>query len=164
MTNAAELIHRCQSLGASVWVEDKGLQLDAPTDFPDELIGLLRENKAAVLEHLLHQPDLAEQDPSLVYPGKTGPTDTELVEIEQRVEQEGYVLLWSTELEDFIAFYMTEADRRRVPPGFVPYSDCELRELFGDGKTAPSPDALRRIHRIKKLGAHVTGSEEAYPE
>jgi len=69
------------------------------------------------------------------------------------------VLLWSTILEDYIAFYRTEADRKKIPPGFVPYSEQELRELFGEGKTAPSPNGLRLIHQAKKYGGRIISSE-----
>ncbi|MFC1944984.1 hypothetical protein ACFLX5_05880 [Chloroflexota bacterium] len=83
----------------------------------------------------------------------------ELNEIVARVRGEGYVLLWSTVLEDSVAFYKTEADRQKIPPGFVPYSDQELWGLFGEGKAAHSPDKLRLIHEAKKKGARITGSE-----
>jgi len=81
--------------------------------------------------------------------------EQELLEIENRVLTKGYVLLWSNTLNDLVAFYKTEADREKIPPGFVPYSDQELRELFGEGKATLSPGTLRLIHEAKKLGAEV---------
>ena len=91
---------------------------------------------------------------NLKYPD--GPAnDQELLEIENRVLTKGYVLLWSNTLNDLVAFYRTEADREKIPPGFVPYSDQELRELFGEGKAALSPSTLRLIHEAKKIGAEV---------
>jgi hypothetical protein len=81
--------------------------------------------------------------------------DQELLEIENRVLTKGYVLLWSNTLNDFVAFYKTEADREKIPPGFIPYSDQELRELFGEGKAALSSKTLRLIHNAKKLRAEV---------
>ena len=95
----------------------------------------------------------------LVYPGQGGPSERELAEIVQRVNHEGYVLLWSTVLADFVAFYKTEADRKKIPPGFVPYSEQELEELFGEGKDAPSPNALRLTHESQKCGERVIGSQ-----
>jgi hypothetical protein len=67
----------------------------------------------------------------------------------------GYVLLWSEVLEDMVAFYKTEADREKIPPGFVPYSDQELRELFGEGKATLSARTLRLIHEAKKRKTEV---------
>jgi hypothetical protein len=80
--------------------------------------------------------------------------DQELLEIENRVLTKGYVLLWSNTLNDFVAFYKTDADREKIPPGFVPYSDKELWELFGKN-SSPRRNTLRLIHEAKKLGAEV---------
>ena len=52
MTIAVELVRHVQSLGARLWVEEEQLQLDAPSDFPDDLIDLLRQHKADILEIL----------------------------------------------------------------------------------------------------------------
>ncbi len=60
------------------------------------------------------------------------------------------MLLWSTVLEDLVAFFKTEADRAKIPPGFVAYSEAELIHLFGDGGTMPSTHALKLIHDAKK--------------
>lgn len=76
----------------------------------------------------------------------------ELAEIETRVNKEGFVLLWSHALRDFVAFYQDEETRSKIPPGFVPYSKAELWELFGEGKRQPSQQTLRLIHEAKKLG------------
>ena len=76
--------------------------------------------------------------------------DQELLEIENRVLTKGYVLLWSNTLNDFVAFYKMKTDREKIPPGFVLYSDQELRELFGKGKSALSPRILRLIHQAQK--------------
>jgi len=84
--------------------------------------------------------------------------DQELQEIENRVSTKGYVLLWSNTLNDFVAFYKAEADREKIPPGFVPYSDKELWELFGKG-SSPAKHTLRLIHEAKKLGGFVVDRE-----
>jgi hypothetical protein len=84
--------------------------------------------------------------------------DQELTEIENRVVTKGYVLLWSNTLNDFVAFYKTEADRGKIPPGFVPYSDKELSELFGKN-LSPRKHTLRLIHEAKKLGGCVVDDE-----
>jgi hypothetical protein len=82
--------------------------------------------------------------------------DQELSEIENRVSTKGYVLLWSNTLNDFVAFYNTEADLWKIPPGFVPYSVAELDCLFGRGKP---PASLKLIHEAKKLGGRVVDNE-----
>ena len=100
------------------------------------------------------EPLVISEKYNLKYPD--GPAnDQELLEIENRVLIKGYVLLWSHTLNDLVAFYRTEADREKIPPGFVPYSDQELRELFGEGKAALSPGTLRLIHESKKIGTEV---------
>ena len=94
---------------------------------------------------------------NLKYPD--APADEqELTEIENRLLTKGYVLLWSNTLNDFVAFYKTEADRGKIPPGFVPYSDKELFELFGKN-SSPRKHTLRLIHEAKKLGGCVVDNE-----
>ena len=82
-------------------------------------------------------------------------TEQELREIEARVHKEGFVLLWSHVLEDFVAFYSDEESRGKITPGFVPYSEDELWELFGEGKPHPSQQTLRLIHEAKKQGGRT---------
>ena len=86
-------------------------------------------------------------------------TEQELREIAARVHKEGFVLLWSHVLKDFAAFYNTEADREKIPLGFVPYSKDELWGLFGEEKKYPSRQTLRLIHEAKKLGGCVVDNE-----
>jgi hypothetical protein len=50
--DALELINQAQSLGARIWRDGEHLELDAPADFPEELVELLRCHKAAVLQAL----------------------------------------------------------------------------------------------------------------
>ena len=95
----------------------------------------------------------------LKYPD-TPADDRELTEIENRVLTKGYVLLWSNTLNDFVAFYKTEADREKIPPGFVPYSDKELYELFGKN-SSPRKHTLRLIHEAKKLGGCVVADDSS---
>ena len=106
-------------------------------------------------------PPMATSTPArnyrLKYPDAPA-DDQELTEIENRVLTKGYVLLWSNALNDFVAFYNTEADREKIPPGFVPYSDKELFELFGKN-LSPGKHTLRLIHEAKKLGGYVVDNE-----
>jgi len=52
MTTGVDLIRRVQSLGASITIQSGNLVLDAPADFPNEVIALLREHKSNVLQTL----------------------------------------------------------------------------------------------------------------
>lgn len=83
----------------------------------------------------------------------------ELIEIATRVHGEGFVLLWSHVLGDFVAFYQDEEVRSKIPSGFVPYSEAELWELFGEGKPQPSQQTLKLIHEAKKQGGSVVDNE-----
>jgi len=83
--------------------------------------------------------------------------EAQLQEISDRLEHEGYLLLWSNVLEDFVAFYMTDADRAKIPAVFVPYSDSEIQELFREDRPGWSVEGLKRIHMAKKIaGLKVT--------
>ena len=63
-------------------------------------------------------------------------------------------------LRDLVAFHRDDVDPATIPAGFVPYSDDELRYLFGEDGDQPSPDALRLIHAAKKTGAIITNSRK----
>ena len=84
----------------------------------------------------------------------------EMTELVRRVEEEGYVLLWCEVLRDLVAFHRDDVAPATIPAGFVPYSDDELRHLFGEDGDQPSPDALRLIHAAKKTGAIITNSRK----
>lgn len=84
---------------------------------------------------------------------KIRPPLSEAEEIALRVETEGFVLLYSEVLKDLIAFAQ-EDFVDKVPPGFVVYSDSELRQLYG-GKKPISDETLKLVHEAKKNGARV---------
>lgn len=93
----------------------------------------------------------------LKYPeGQT--SQQELAEIEALVQDKGVCLLYSHVLKDYIAFVKNDSYLKDVPPGFVPYSDDELRSLFG-GPDSLSSAKLRLIHEAKKLGGRVVDNE-----
>ena len=76
--------------------------------------------------------------------------------VSRRVEDEGYVLLWSDVLQDLVTFHHNDVDPVTVLADFVPYSDDEVRHLLGEDGAQPSTDALRLIHAAKKTGAIIT--------
>lgn len=75
----------------------------------------------------------------------------EAEEIARRVMAEGCCLVWAETVQDYLAFVRDDFDRRKVPAGFVVYTDSELRELFGSGKDF-NDAYLRLIHEAKKQG------------
>ena len=123
----------------------------------------LRRRKSEVLAHLRRGAVAPNMRYGVRNPRKGHPSDAETAQIAEALTELGYVLLWSTELEDLVAFYNTDKDRRLIPPGFVAYSEQELEELFGSTLDM-SLKSLRLIHHAKKLGAEVVGNEEADPE
>ena len=148
---ATAILDKLHSLGIGVTVSGDKLLLEPGSGVPKELVEELKVHKPEVMGLL------KLRGYRLRYPGNQV-TDQELTEIEARVERDGYVLLWSNTLNDFVAFYKTEADREKIPPGFVPYSDKELFELFGKN-SSPRKHTLRLIHEAKKLGARVVDNE-----
>ena len=70
------------------------------------------------------------------------------------------MLLWSSVLDDLVAFHRDDVDPAAIPAGFVPYSDDELHDMFGDDGVKRSPDALRLIHAAKRSGVALPGSAE----
>jgi hypothetical protein len=148
---AQAILDRLYSLGIEVTISRDKLQLEPGSLVPEELVEELKSHKQDII--------LLEKGYRLRYPGNQV-TDQELTELEARVERDGYVLLWSNALNDFVAFYKTEADREKIPPGFVPYSDKELWELFGKN-LSPRKHTLRLIHEAKKLGGCVVADESS---
>ncbi len=148
---ATAILSKLHSLGIGVTVSGDKLLLEPGSSVPKELVEELKAHKPEVLDLL------KLRGYRLRYPGNQV-TDEELTEIEARVERDGYVLLWRNTLNDFVAFYKTEADSEKIPPGFVPYSGKELFELFGKNSSR-GKHTLRLIHEAKKLGGRVVDNE-----
>ena len=141
------MLERLEKMGIQITIAGDKLQFRPGSAVPPELIPEIKEHKQELLKILkLKGYHLKYSEPEA--------TDSELAEIKARVDVEGYVLLWSTVLQDLVAFYRDEEAKRNIPPGFVPYSVAELTELFGQGKSC-SKDRLRLIHEAKKQGAHI---------
>jgi hypothetical protein len=105
----------------------------------------LERNKGSVLSALYREQALENIQP----------TQPELLEIEQRVKTEGYLLLWSSLFNDLIAFCDSPSDAERVPRGIVAYTADELLILFGDPNSGPSEGALQLIHQAKQFGGGI---------
>ena len=142
--------------GAIVTVAGDRLVLDVPEDFPDDLVKRLQEQKREAVDSVRSASiGYLKKQYKRIYPGE-GTGTREMAEIEHLVWEEGISLTWSDVLQDFVAFYRSEADREKVPPGFVPYSDAELLHLFGPEQLEISTSALHLIHAAKKAGALIT--------
>jgi hypothetical protein len=148
-----EVLERLEVLGVKLEVVGDKVRLTPGSLVPPDIIEELRQHKSEIIAHLT-----GKRYP-LKYPDAPA-DDQELTEIENRVLTKGYVLLWSNTLNDFVAFYKTEADREKIPPGFVPYSDKELCELFGKN-SSPRKHTLRLIHEAKKLGGCVVADDSS---
>ena len=154
MSLASDLIDKVQRPGAKFELTPTGLNVRcAPGSVPQEFQSDLRQHKPEIISYLIqrrYEPGYPHQDQR----------DDEMTELERRVEEEGYVLLWCEVLRDLVAFHHNDVDPATIPAAFVPYSDDELRHLFGEDGAQPSPDGLRLIHAAKKTGAIITNSRK----
>lgn len=149
------ILHQLDELEVTVSLDDDRIRLRPASRVSHALAEEVRANKSDLLEYLRWRTCNGKQ-------GVAGPQ--ELQDLERRVQSEGYVLLWSTLLEDTLALYRSAGDLPNIPPGFVPYSMEELGKLFGDDESAPSVSALRRFHLAKKMGAVVTDARDEHDE
>ena len=146
--DSVSILDELHNLGVAVTLDGDDLLLIPASNVPDSLVPELKAHKPEIIR-LIKDRQYAQ-----VYPGEEL-GDEELQEIVRRVTTAGYVLVYCEILDDLVAFYDTEADRAKIPPGFVPYSDAELQHLFGDDKPDMSVNDLKRIHAAKKAGANV---------
>ena len=154
MPLASDLIDKVQRTGAKFALTPTGFNvLCAPGSMPQEFQSDLRQHQPEIISYLIQR----RYEP--VYPHQDQ-RDDEMTELVRRVEEEGYVLLWCEVLRDLVAFHRNDVDPATIPAGFVPYSDDELRHLFGEDGAQPSPDGLRLIHAAKKTGAIITNSRK----
>ena len=85
------------------------------------------------------------------------------MDLDRRVMEEGYVLLYSKELDDCLAFHRDDFDPQNLPDGFVPYSDSEMKRLFGVSENEPHHlESLKLIHDTKRLfvGSRIIGNDK----
>jgi hypothetical protein len=70
--------------------------------------------------------------------------------IARRLKEEGWVLVWSSVVNDQIAFVWDERTLSQVPANVVPYTRAEVKHLVGS-----DPGMLKLVHEAKKHGAVV---------
>lgn len=157
--SAQSLLKEAWERGLTLKVEGDRLLYHPTSAASADFIHSLRQHKSQVIKLLTEGTGESCNPPKgycLKYPDAQA-TNNELEEIAQRVDSGGYVLLWSKELTDLVAFYRDEGAKSEIPPGFVPYSVKELGELFGTNPI--SGHELRLIHEAKKHGGHVISRE-----
>lgn len=148
--DASAILKRLSDLGVLATVAGDRLHLRPGSRVPAELVQDLRAHKEQIMV-LLRGYHLKYLDAQA--------TGSEIEEIAEKVRTEGYVLLWSSAVHDLVAFYRDGWSRSRIPPGFVPYAEQELRELFADGGEDVSGHTLRLVHEAKRHGGVVVGHE-----
>ena len=148
MSLASDLVNTVQRTGAKFELTPTGFNvLCEPGSIPPELQSDLRQQKPEIISHLTHRRY------EYVFPGPNQ-CDDEMAELVRRVDEEGYVLLWSNVLQDLVAFHHNDVDPATIPAAFVPYSEDELQHLFSEDGAQPSPDGLWLIHSAKEDGSH----------
>ena len=150
MTIAAALITQAHNMGATFEVTTSGVDVIRPEEpLPSVLLAELRRHKDEIRAELAKR----RYRPDFPHPAQR---DDEMTELVRRIEEEGYVLLWCEVLRDLVAFHRNDVDPVTIPAAFVPYSDDELRHLFGEDGAQPSPDGLKIIHAAKRTEGVVT--------
>ena len=130
------IIEQLDDLGVSIASNGEKLSLKPASRVPEQLMNQIKRYKSDLLNLLRVQ------------------RDQEMKDIVSLVKKQGYVLLWSSVLEDGVAFIHDDYDPSKLPLAFTPYTLDELCKLFaGDSLSA---DSLRLIHIAKKRGGKVT--------
>ena len=154
MNQPAALVDQAMRMGATFQVTTDGVTVRRPQGpLPSALLAELRRHKDEI------RAELAKRRYRPIFP-HPAQRDDEMTELERRVEEEGYVLLWSNVLEDLVAFHRDDVDPATIPAGFVPYSEEELRHLFPEDEHVPSENALRWIHAAKTTGWRISGTKK----
>ena len=84
---------------------------------------------------------------------------SDAVEVGRRVEADGYCCFFSSVLKDYVAFYLTEEDRVKIPPQYVAYSSEELEKLDEAYDGTIPLRTMQMVHAAKKTGATVVEAE-----
>ena len=147
LMSAADLVEKAQALGATFQLTTDSIKVRSREGLPEDLRSDLEAAKPEVVEYLRNLR--LEDRYQLLYPDGWKGND-EFYDIAYRVQKYGMYLVWSEVLQDHIAFYASEAERAKVPVGFVPYSGEELLALYSPRQKGLDPEGLRRIHAAKR--------------
>ena len=130
------IIEQLDDLGVSIASNGEKLSLKPASRVPEQLMNQIKRYKSDLMNLLRVQ------------------RDQEMKDIVSLVKKQGYVLLWSSVLEDGVAFIHDDYDPSKLPLAFTPYTLDELCMLFADNSL--SANSLRLIHVAKKHGGKVT--------
>ena len=154
MSQPTDLVEQATAMGAIFEVTTDGVTVRrSQGPLPSALLAELRRHKDEI------RAKLAKRRYRPVFP-HPDQRDDELKDLVRRVEEEGYVLLWSNVLQDRVAFHRDDVDPATIPTGFIPYSEEELCYLFPEDEHATSENALRLIHKAKAKGARISGTKK----
>ena len=154
MSQPADLVEQAKAMGAIFEITTNSVKVRRPQGpLPSDLQTKLRRYKDEI------RAELAKRRYRPVFP-HPAQRDDELKELVRKVEEEGYVLLWSNVLEDLVAFHRDDVDPATIPAGFIPYSEEELCYLFPEDEHPTSENALRLIHKAKTMGARISGTKK----
>ena len=154
MNRPADLVEQATAMGATFELTTNGVKVSRREGpLPSDLLEELRKHKDEI------RRELARCQCEDVY-SHPDQRDYELMELVRRVEEEGYELLWSNVLNDLVAFHRDDVDPAEIPAGFVPYSDDELRYMFGNDGARLLPGTLRLIHATNRAGTSTMDSAE----
>ena len=133
------IIEQLDDLGVSIASNGEKLSLKPASRVPEQLMNQIKRYKSDLMNLFRVQ------------------RDQEMKDIVSLVKKQGYVLLWSSVLEDSVAFIHDDYDPSKLPLAFTPYTLDELCMLFADNSL--SANSLRLIHVTKKRGETITDVE-----
>ena len=133
------IIEQLDDLGVSIASNGEKLSLKPASRVPEQLMNQIKRYKSDLMNLFRVQ------------------RDQEMKDIVSLVKKQGYVLLWSSGLEDGVAVIHDDYDPSKLPLAFTPYTLDELCMLFADNSL--SANSLRLIHVTKKRGETITDVE-----
>ena len=152
MDRPADLVEQATAMGATFELTTNGVKVSRREGpLPSDLLEELRRYKDDIRRELAK----CHYDDVYSHPDQR---ENELMELVRAVKRDGYVLLWSNVLNDLVAFHRDDVDRAAIPAEFVPYSDNELRHIYGEDKPDMTEHTIRVLHKAKVLGGKITGS------
>ena len=126
-----DLLKKIESLGVWFIVENGSAEARFNGEIPEEAVLLMKENRDEVRELvLLREKRLREY------------IDKAISELKQK----GIVYIWSSVLNEQVAFIMGQDQANKLKPGTVYYTITELNHLRNTNY-----EGWKQVHRTKKL-------------
>lgn len=140
---AIAILEHLEKIGVQVNIANDKLQFRPGQAVPSELIPEIKAHKQELIVRLRDRDKPKLADASHQWHAET---------IAAAVQKEGVSIFWSEMFSEMIAFIHNDTFKSHVPCSIVAYTDKELKELFGEGKSSLSAESLRLIHEAKKAG------------